>query len=82
MPITQLLFAVIIVLGILGALAIQNHARHSRATRGKLDDLEQEIRGRLAQLDRLEERIAVVEKIVTDRRYEIDEQLRKLGKTG
>ncbi|MBT8144940.1 MAG: hypothetical protein KJO55_09585 [Gammaproteobacteria bacterium] len=78
----QLMFAVIIVLGILGAMAIQHYSKQQRYTRSELQGFESEFRERLQRLESLEERVAVLEKIVTDKRYDLDEQLRNLDKTG
>lgn len=82
MSVVQLLFAVVIVVGILGAMALQNFGRQQRENRGQLRTLERDLGERMVKLEALEERIAVLEKIVTDNRFELDREFRKLEKTG
>lgn len=82
MSLTQLLFALIIVGGIVAVTAIRNSGRLHHRTRSELHDLEQEVGGRMKRLEELEKRVAVLEKIVTDKRYDLDEQLRNLDETG
>ena len=82
MSFSQILLALIIVAGIVAVVAIDARARSQRADRKQLRWLEQRVDSRLARLEQLEERIAVVEKIVTDRRFDLDEQFRDLDRTG
>ena len=82
MSFTQLLLACIIVAGIVAVVAIDRYSRTQRANRKQLRSLERQIDERLARLEQVEERIAVLEKIVTDRRFDLDRQFRDLDKTG
>ena len=82
MSFTHLLLACIIVAGIVAVVAIDGYARTQRASRKQLSSLERRIDERLARLEQVEERIAVLEKIVTDRRFDLDKQFRDLDKTG
>ena len=82
MSFTQLLLACIIVAGIVAVVAINGYGRTQSANRKQLRLLERQIDERLARLEQVEERIAVLEKIVTDRRFDLDRQFRDLDKTG
>ena len=82
MSFTQLLLACIIVAGIVAVVAIDRYSRTQRANSRQLRLLERQIDERLARLEQVEERIAVLEKIVTDRRFDLDRQFRDLDKTG
>ena len=82
MGLSQVLFALVIVGGIVACTAIQSFSRAQRANRKQLTVLERQFGARLARLERLEERIAVLERIVTDRRYELEREFRDLDKTG
>lgn len=82
MSASYVFLALIIVAGILGYTAIENLGKTRRANSKHLNALERQLEERLARIEQLEERIAVLEKIVTDRRFDLDQQLRDLGKTG
>lgn len=82
MAILELVFAIVLVVGIVGGVTVNNYLKTVRENGTRLRSVEREFGSRLARLESLEERIAVLEKIVTDRRYELDREFRKLDRTG
>lgn len=82
MQIAQLIFAIVLVVGIVGGILANNYLKIIRENQGQIRSLEDQFGERLARLEQLEERTAVLEKIVTDRRYDLDKQFRDLDKTG
>lgn len=82
MQITQVLFALVIVAGVVGGMALNNYLKILRENQGQIRSLEKQFGSRLARLEAMEERITVLERIVTDRRYDLDRQFSDLEKTG
>ncbi len=52
--------------------------KHYLTLRHKTPKLDDDTRERLARVDELEERVQVLEKIVTDRNYDLKQQIRDL----
>ena len=82
MQITQLIFAIVLIVGIVGGITVNNYLKLVRENQGQLGSLERELGARLETLEKLEKRIAVLEQIVTDKHYDLDKQFRDLEKTG
>ena len=82
MQITQLIFAIVLIVGIVGGITVNNYLKLMRENQGHLGELERELGARLEKIEKLEERIVVLEQIVTDKRYDLDRQFRDLEKTG
>ena len=82
MQITQLIFAIVLVIGIVGGITANNYLKLMRENRGHLGSLERELGARLEKLEKLEKRIAVLEQIVTDKHYDLNKQFQDLEKTG
>ena len=68
----EMVMFIIFIVFATGALKHYISARHNTP---KIDD---ETKDRLARLDALEERVQVLEKIVTDRNYDLKQQFRDL----
>ena len=82
MQITQLIFAIVLVIGIVGGITANNYLKLMRENQGHLGALERELGARLEKLEKLEKRIAVLEQIVTDKHYDLNKQFQDLEKTG
>ena len=82
MQITQLIFAIVLIVGIVGGITVNNYLKLIRENQGQLGSLERELGARLEMLEKLEKRIAVLEQIITDKHYDLDKQFRDLEKTG
>lgn len=82
MQIIELLIVVVLVIGVVGGITVNNYLKILRENQGQLRTLERDVGSRLTRLESLEERIAVLEKIVTDRRYELEREFRDLDRTG
>ena len=82
MQITQLIFAIVLVVGIVGGITANNYLKLMRESQGQIGSLERELGARLAKLEKLEQRIAVLEQIVTDKNYDLNQQFQDLEKTG
>ena len=82
MQITQLIFAIVMVAGIVGGITINNYLKLLRENQGQIGSLEKELGGRLAKIEKLEERIVVLERIVTDKNYDLRKQFNDLEKAG
>lgn len=82
MQITQLIFAIVLIIGIVGGITANNYLKLMRENRGQLGSLERELGARLEKIEKLEKRVAVLEEIVTDRNYDLNRQLNDLEKTG
>ncbi|MBT8137356.1 MAG: hypothetical protein KJO54_10125 [Gammaproteobacteria bacterium] len=80
--IAQLIFAIILVVGIVGGITINNYIKLLRENQGKIQSLQGKVGEREQRIAELEKRIAVLERIVTDSRYELDQQFNELDKTG
>lgn len=79
MAILELVFGIILVISIIGGITINNYLKRNQ---GQMRSLEREFGARLARLEALEERIGVIERIVTDKRYDLRQQFHDLEKTG
>ncbi|NNC64102.1 MAG: hypothetical protein HKN84_04905 [Gammaproteobacteria bacterium] len=83
MVIIELVFGIVLIVGIVGGITVNNYLKVLRENQGQIRVLERQFGARLARLEAMEERIAVLEKIVTDRRYTLDQQFRDLeSRTG
>lgn len=82
MQIIEVIFGIVLVVAIVGGITVNNYLKILRENQGQLRSLERAVGSRLAKLDSIEERIAVLEKIVTDRRYELEREFRNLDRTG
>ncbi len=82
MPLTQFFIVLAFVAGVVGVVALHTYGKTQQATRKQLRMLERQLDERQGRLDEAERRIEVLEKIVTDRRFDLDEQFRDLDKTG
>ncbi len=82
MQITQLIFAIVLIVGIVGGITVNNYLKLIRENQGHLGALERELGARLEKLEKLEKRIVVLEQIVTDKHYDLDKQFRDLEKAG
>ena len=80
--IAQLIFAIVLVVGIVGGITINNYIKLLRENQGKLRSLQGQVGEREQRIERLEKRIAVLERIVTDSRYDLNKQFDELDKTG
>jgi len=80
--IAEMVFATVLVIGIVGCILGSKYLNIQRDNRGQLRTLEKQFGARLARLELLEERIVVLEKIVTDNKYDLRQQFRDLEKTG
>ena len=69
--------AALIVAIVFGAGVINNYIKHS-AGGAKRRELEAELDRRMQRIDSLEERVQVLEKIVTDRNYDLKRELNDL----
>lgn len=78
MHILEFLLAVILILGVCGSVVAKHLADGRRHGRQMIDGLERELRGRLDRLEAIEKRLAVLERIVTDRRYDLEQRFRDL----
>jgi uncharacterized membrane protein len=68
---------VLIVFIVMLAGVLNRRAHRRKTTPGQKN--EEDVKARLAQLDALEERVRVLEKIVTDRRFDLHQEFRDLG---
>lgn len=80
--IAQLIFAIVLVIGIVGCITINNYIKLLRENQGRIRSLQGQVGEREQRIEELEKRIAVLERIVTDSRYELNQQFEKLDKTG
>jgi hypothetical protein len=66
-------FVLLILLIVFGSITIQNRMKHNSKRDGKKDDAEQQaLKARVAEL---EDRVRVLERIVTDRRERLKEEI-------
>lgn len=70
----------IIVFIVFTAEVINNYIKHRSKMGKRIEQIERGIEARLARLDELEKRIRVVEKIVTDRRFDLADEFERLEK--
>ncbi len=70
---------VLIVFIVFGAGVLNNYLK-SRVGGKQLEAIEKELESRLATIDKLEKRIQVLEKIVTDRHYDAKRELDELDR--
>lgn len=82
MQITQLIFAIVLVVGIVGGITANNYLKLMRDNKGQLGSLERELAARLDKIENLEQRVAVLEQIVTDKNYDLNRQFKDLEKAG
>jgi len=71
----KLTFVIAIVAIVMGAGVIRQWLISQTKTQKKPSDLDQ----RLKKIEELEERVQVLEKIVTDKHYDLNQQFRDLG---
>lgn len=82
MQITHLIFAIVLVIGIVGGITANNYLKLMRENKGHIGSLERELGSRLEKIEKLEQRVAVLEKIVTDKNYDLKQQFQDLEKAG
>lgn len=82
MAIIEAVFAIVMVICIVGGITVNNYLKIVRENQGQLHSLEREVGVRVARIEQLEERIAVLERIVTDRRYDLEREFRNLDRAG
>ncbi|USD37015.1 MULTISPECIES: hypothetical protein [Ferrimonas] len=70
---------VAIVMGCLVAMIESKHKSQSRASRGQLEKLQQELQQARKQTLALQERVEVLEKIVTDSGFDLKQEISRLG---
>ena len=80
--VAQLIFSIVLVVGIVGCILGSKYLRILRENQGEIRTLEKQFGNRLARVEMLEERINVLEKIVTDSKYDLHKQFRDLEKAG
>lgn len=80
--VVQLFGVIVLVVGIVGGITINNYIKMLRENQGRIRSLQGQAGERAQRIEELEKRIAVLERIVTDSRYELNQQLNELDKTG
>ncbi|MDH3646967.1 MAG: hypothetical protein OER80_09355 [Gammaproteobacteria bacterium] len=82
MVIAEIIFGIVFVICIVGGVLGSKYLQIQREQLRRDHSLGQEFGARLARLETLEKRVAVLEQIVTDKRYDLNEQFRNLEKAG
>ena len=70
--------AALLIIAITGTVAIKHITGGKRYHRDMVRGIEDEFRARLDRLEAIEKRLEVLEKIVTDRRYDLEQRFRDL----
>lgn len=82
MIIAEIIFAIVLAVSIVAGILGSKYLSILRERQHRAGPMERDLAERLAKVESLEKRVAVLEQIVTDKRYNLHEQFSKLEKAG